>query len=172
MTIIKGEPCELPALLALHSLRRSELLDLERADIAEDCITVHASRVPIIKTVSFTKKRTRPAHRRGLCPLLFHGSKKYFPMRMVILSGAIATRRPSRSTDCAAQITYQKLGFTGCAGALPASRIISAGTSELQCATAWVVGLQDDERFLHQARESDLLRDATKMVEFYSGAAS
>ena len=95
-----------------------------------------AAESPIIKTVSFTKRRTRPAHRRGLCPLLFHGSKKYFPMRMVILSGAIATRRPSRSTDCAVQITYQKLGFTGCAGALPASRIISAGTSELQCATA------------------------------------
>lgn len=30
---IKGTPCELPALLALHSLRRSEIMDLSRDDI-------------------------------------------------------------------------------------------------------------------------------------------
>ena len=95
-----------------------------------------AAESPIAKTVSSIKKRTRPAHRHGLCPSLFHGSKKYCPTRTVILSGAIAIHQPSRSTDCAAQITYQKLDFTGCAGALPASRIILAGTSEPQCATA------------------------------------
>ena len=30
---IKGKPCELPALLGLHSLRRSEIIDLDRSDI-------------------------------------------------------------------------------------------------------------------------------------------
>ena len=54
LDIIKGEPCELPALLALHSLRRSELLDLERANISEDFITVRGSRVPN------SKKPSRP----------------------------------------------------------------------------------------------------------------
>ena len=88
--------------LLKHSLRRSELLDLERADISEDCITVHGSRVPNSKTVSSTKKRTRPAHRHGLYPSLFRGSKKSCPRTTVILSGAIATPQPSRSTDSAA----------------------------------------------------------------------
>ena len=95
-----------------------------------------AAESPTAKTVSSTKKRTRPAHRHGLYPSLFRGSKKSCPRTTVILSGAIATPQPFSSTDCAAQITYRKLAFTGCAGALPASHIILAGTPELQCATA------------------------------------
>lgn len=48
---IRGKPCELPALLALHSLRVSELVDLRRKDIiikqnGDAIIRVSGARVP------------------------------------------------------------------------------------------------------------------------------
>lgn len=42
---IQGKNCELIALLALHSLRRSEILALEKKDITDDFIIVHGAAV-------------------------------------------------------------------------------------------------------------------------------
>ena len=64
---IKGHPCEIPALLALHSLRRSEILGLtwDKIDLANDTIRVEGSAVIgsenklVYKDTNKTKKSRR-----------------------------------------------------------------------------------------------------------------
>ena len=77
---IKGKPCELAALLALHGLRRSELLGLDwnHIDLAQETLTVRNTRVvgvgekvvdkPLTKTEAST--RTIPFLIPALKPLL------------------------------------------------------------------------------------------------------
>lgn len=54
---IEGRPCELIALLALHSLRRSEILALEKKDITDTHIIVHGSAV-IDENYKLVQKKT------------------------------------------------------------------------------------------------------------------
>lgn len=45
MKAIEGADCEIPALLALHSLRRSEILGLKKSDVTNGQIRVHGAAV-------------------------------------------------------------------------------------------------------------------------------
>lgn len=56
---IEGKPCELIALLALHSLRRSEIVALRKKDITEDFIIVHGSAVHGEKNKLVRKKTNK-----------------------------------------------------------------------------------------------------------------
>lgn len=65
--------------LLKHSLRRSELLDLERADISEDCITVHGSRVPNSKNRLVHKETNKTSASIRTVPIVIPRLKEILP---------------------------------------------------------------------------------------------
>ncbi len=67
---IEGDPCELDALLALHGLRRSEILALRPEDIRDGFIHVHAAVVTDEKNVMTRKATTKTAASARLVPVL------------------------------------------------------------------------------------------------------
>ena len=66
---IKGDKCELDALLALHGLRRSEILAIRPEDIGEEII-VRAAVVPDEKNVMTRKETTKTASSTRKVPVL------------------------------------------------------------------------------------------------------
>jgi integrase len=67
---IEGDPCELDALLALHGLRRSEILALRPEDIRDGFIHVHAAVVPDEKNIMTRKTTTKTAASTRMVPVL------------------------------------------------------------------------------------------------------
>lgn len=172
LDIVKGEPCELPALLALHSLRRSELLDLERADIAEDCITVHGSRVPNNKNRLVHKETNKTSASTRTVPIVIPRLKEILPnedgylIRCYCNTPTIQINRLCRANN------LPEVGLHG----LRRSFASLAHHLGWDVRTTMRYGGWSDYKtmndFYIKLDESDLLRDATKMVEFYSGAVS
>lgn len=69
---IEGHPCELAAILALHSLRRSELLAVEKSDVnlKENFIRVHGSVVPDENNKFVLKKTNKNDSSTRLVPIM------------------------------------------------------------------------------------------------------
>ncbi|MEM5768615.1 MAG: site-specific integrase [Bacillota bacterium] len=69
---IRGRPCEIPALLALHSLRRSELLALtwKDIDLKKGVIAVNGAVVLSDKNTYTRKKTTKNTASRRLVPIM------------------------------------------------------------------------------------------------------
>ena len=172
LDIIKGEPCELPALLALHSLRRSELLDLERADISEDCITVRGSRVPNNKNRLVHKETNKTSASTRTVPIVIPRLKEILPnedgylIRCYCNTPTIQINRLCRANN------LPEVGLHG----LRRSFASLAHHLGWDVRTTMRYGGWSDYKtmndFYIKLDETDLIRDATKMVEFYSGAVS
>lgn len=58
LNCIKNEPCEIAALLALHSLRRSEILSMTKSKIADGIIRTNGSTVYYEYNLNFFAKDT------------------------------------------------------------------------------------------------------------------
>ena len=75
---VKGKDCEIPALLALHSLRRSEILGLtwEKIDLKNNIIHVEGSAVPGEKNRLVYKETNKTKNSRRNVPLMIPALKK------------------------------------------------------------------------------------------------
>ena len=165
---MKGEPCELAALLALHSLRRSELLDLERKDITEDSIIVHGSCVPNDRQQFVHKDTNKTYASTRIVPIVIPRLKEILPND----DGLLITCNPNTPT---AQINklcrengFPEVGLHG----LRRSFASLAHHLGWDARTTMRFGGWSDYKtvndFYIKLDETDLLRDATKMADFYS----
>ena len=70
--LLKGEPFEIPALLALHGLRRSEILALtyEKIDLVSKTITVHGSAVLGEENVLIHKQTNKNSSSHRIVPIM------------------------------------------------------------------------------------------------------
>lgn len=69
---VKGNPCEIPALLALHSLRRSEIIALtwERLDLEKGLIHIEGSAVPGPENTMVYKETNKSRNSRRIVPIM------------------------------------------------------------------------------------------------------
>ena len=69
---VKGKDCEIPALLALHSLRRSEILGLtwDKIDLKNNAIKVEGSAVPGDKNQLVYKETNKTKNSRRTVPIM------------------------------------------------------------------------------------------------------
>ena len=158
--------------LLKHSLRRSELLDLERADISEDCITVHGSRVPNSKNRLVHKETNKTSASTRTVPIVIPRLKEILPkddgylIRCYCNTPTIQINRLCRANN------LPEVGLHG----LRRSFASLAHHLGWDIRTTMRYGGWSDYKtmndFYIKLDEFDLLRDATKMVEFYSAAVS
>ena len=74
---VKGDDCEIPALLALHSLRRSEILALtyDKIDLNNNTIRVEGSAVPGAKGKLVYKETNKTKNSRRIVPIMIPALK-------------------------------------------------------------------------------------------------
>lgn len=92
LNAICGKECELAALLALHSLRRSEVLDITKADVVNDTIRVKGSCVRDENNAFIHKKTNKAEASRRDIPILIPRLKE---LVKDIPSGYLVTTHPS-----------------------------------------------------------------------------
>lgn len=170
LTLIEGQPCELAALLALHSLRRSELLALtsDHIDLAKGTITVSGAAV-YDKDGNFVRKDTnKNVSSQRVVPIVIPRLRELLEG----LSGQLITSKPNT--------TYVQVNRLCEANGLPlvgvhglrhsfASLAYHLGWSE---ATTMQVGGWSDSKVVHNIythlADMDKNKDIKKMQRFYS----
>ena len=172
LDIIKGEPCELCALLALHSLRRSEMFGLRRDDITEDIIAVHGSRVPNAEHKLVHKETNKNDTSTRNVPIVIPRLKDVIPD----VDGFIV--------DCGSDTPTNRINALCRKNSLPEVGLhgLRRSFASLAHHLGWDVrttmrfgGWSDYKTvndFYIKLDESDLFRDAAKMADFYTGKLS
>lgn len=99
---VKGHPCEIPALLALHSLRRSEILGLtwDKIDLANELIRVEGSAVIGNGNKLTYKETNKTKHSRRIVPIMIPELKtalEAVPQNK--RNGVIYTKNPNNIWD-------------------------------------------------------------------------
>ena len=172
LDMVKGEPCELPALLALHSLRRSELIDLEFKDITADYIVVHGSRVFDADNNVVHKETNKNTSSTRTVPIVIPRLKEILPEKDGLLVRCNPNTPTSQINALCRKNSFPEVGLHG----LRRSFASLAHHLGWDVRTTMRYGGWSDYKtmndFYIKLDETDLLRDATKMVEFYSTAIS
>lgn len=172
---IRDEPCEMAALLALHSLRRSELLAITPAKVIDGHIRVNGSRV-FDKNNQLVEKPTNKnaASKRTI---------KIMIPRLAELIAASDAAPDEYYVSCYANTVWAQVNAICTANNLPrvgvhglrrsfASLAYHLGWSERQ---TMVVGGWSDLKTVHRIyiklAEADMTRDIEKMERFYDFTA-
>ena len=168
---IKGEAVEGAALLALHSLRRSELLALDVSDVRDGFIYVHRAAVEdasgklVVKETTKTEKSTRRI--RIFIPRLLEVLPK--EGRAVTVSIYYSTQRIHELCKKAGlpevglhdlRRTYASLAYH-----------LGIGDMEIMLTGGWS-NLQTVRKIYTKVSEEDLLRSTSKMESFYHKIAN
>ena len=168
---IRNEPCEMAALFALHSLRRSELLAITPSKIIDGCICVDGSRV-FNKDNELIEKSTNKntASKRNI---------KIMIPRLAELIAAYDGDPDEPFISCYANTIWAQINTICAANGLPkvgvhglrrsfASLAYHLGWSERQTMR---VGGWSDVKTVHniyiKLSESDVANDIQKMAQFY-----
>ena len=168
---IHGEPCELAALLALHSLRKSELLDITPAKIDAQGIHVDGSRVvgPNGSIVQKQSNKTKAAKR--VVPIMIPR------LQELLLASKVAKDTPYVSqyhntifkqiNRICVRAGLPEVGYHGLRRSF-ASLAYHLGWSERQ---TMAIGGWDDWQTMHKMYikldQTDLADAASKMQQFY-----
>ena len=174
---IHGKDCEIPALLALHSLRRSEILGMtwEKIDIKNNVIHVEGSAVPGEKNRLVYKETNKTKNSRRTVPIMIPELKK------AILSipeekrtGRIYTRYQNILWRDINRICEEhnlpKVGVHGLRHSF-ASLAHHVGLPEQE---AMLIGGWEDAQTMHKIyehiSETDRLKAANQLVKFFENA--
>jgi integrase len=84
---VEGEPCELGALLALHSLRRSEILNLEAANITTEVIKVRGAAVHNADGILVSKATNKNSTSTRDVPIMIPRILKLLPESGKVITG-------------------------------------------------------------------------------------
>lgn len=165
---IKGGQYEFAALLALHSLRRSEIFDLTREDITEDSIIVHGSCVPNAENKFVHKETNKNDTSTRTIPIMIPRLKEVIPDKdgfLVTCGADVITRNINKICEA------NGLPLVGLHG-LRRSFASLAHHLKWDVRTTMRYGGWSDYKtmndFYIKLDEADLFREAAKMIEFYS----
>lgn len=175
---VYGERIELSALLALHSLRRSEILDLSCADInlQHDLIRVHGAAVYDENGILVHKETNKTSNSARVVPIMI-------PRLRELLEAAVAGRAPEDYVcTLGADTLYHRVNAICAKAGLPevgahglrhsyASLAFSPSVN-LPIKTAMVMGGWDDEvtmmKIYDHVSAKDISDAAAAMSGFYS----
>ena len=161
----------MPALLALHSLRRSELIDLERSDISDDFITVHGSRVPNDENRLVHKDTNKTGASTRTVPIVIPRLKEILPDKGGYLIQCYCNTPTIQINRLCRLNGLPEVGLHG----LRRSFASLAHHLGWDVRTTMRYGGWSDYKtmndFYIKLDKSDLLRDASKMADFYSDAS-
>lgn len=172
---VHGLPCEIPALLALHSLRRSELIALtwDKVDLRSNRITVEGSAVLDADGTMVYKETNKSRNSRRVVPIMI-------PALRSALAGVPVEERTGYVVTCNPNIIWYQINRTCRDVGLPEVGV--HGLRHSFASLAHHVGLPEDETMLiggwedaqtmhkiytHIA-EADRLKAENLMSEFYS----
>ena len=175
LNALEGTPGELAALLALHSLRKSEILGLtaENIDLDSKTIYIHGSAVRGANNKLVLKETNKNSSSQRVVPIVI-------PRLETLLRAHLSSHPEGRIITCAPGTIYDRVN-TVCANAgLPligvhglrrsfASLAYHLGWSELD--TMRVGGWSDFDtmrRFYTKLAEKDLTASVQKMSDFYA----
>lgn len=169
LEVIKDTPCELPALLALHSLRRSELIALERKDISDNTITVRGSRVFNSENKVVHKETNKTYTSTRTVPIVIPRLKEILPGTDGLLIRCNPNTPTSQINALCEKNGLPAVGLHG----LRRSFASLAHHLKWDVRTTMHYGGWSDYKtvndFYIKLDASDLKREATKMTKFYSG---
>lgn len=172
LELIKGEPYELSALLALHSLRRSELFAVEREDVTDSHISVHGSRVFDSDNKVVRKDTNKTAASTRTVPIVIPRLKEILPEERGQLVRCNMNTPATQINRLCRAAGLPEVGLHG----LRRSFASLAHHLGWDVRTTMRFGGWSDYKtvndFYIKLDETDLFRDATKMMEFYSGTGS
>lgn len=175
LPLLKGRKYEIPALLALHSLRRSEIMALDFADIdlKNNLISVHAATVQDKNNQLVRKEQTKTAASTRQVPIMI-------PQLVEAVKRAGETSGPVwAGTPCALyrtmggvckQLDIPNVGAHGLRHSF-ASLAYHLGMSELEAME--IGGWSDYEtmrRIYTHLAKADRLKAQNKMAKFYKDA--
>lgn len=170
---IKGDPCELPALLGLHGLRRSEMFALtpKHIDLKNNIIHVRGARINGENEVLVDREQNKTSNSTRdvpiMIPRLTDLLKNIEPDADYLLTERI--HRPyNRINAICEKNGLPRVGVHGLRRSF-ASLGYHLGMSEMEIMS---IGGWDDWQTVHQfylyLSEQDRLRAANKMSEFYN----
>lgn len=170
---IKGEVCEIPALLALHSLRRSEIFGLiwENVDLTNNAITVQGA-VVIGEDGRFVRKETnKTAKSARKIPIMIPRLAELLSAQRRE-SGPVVTGAPNYAHKRINQICEEqnlpKVGFHGLRRSFASlGYSLRLSEKEIMSIGGWEK-FETVSKFYLYLSERDLENAASKMTEFYT----
>lgn len=167
LAAIRGEPCELPALLALHSLRRSEIAALLPQDVTPGGIRVNGAVVAGEHHRLVRRAQNKTAKSQRVVPVLIDRVLDILPDSGGIITGHINI--PARQIDRICRKNgLPEVGMHGLRHTF-ASLAWSLGIDEL---TTMRYGGWSDFKTVHDIythlSDTDAQKGAAKIREFYS----
>lgn len=169
LDLIKGEPCELGALLALHSLRRSEIFGLRREDITDKEIIVHGSKVLNSENKMVHKETNKNDTSTRTIPIMIPRLKEIIPDEADYLITCGPNTLTEHINSLCRKNGFPEVGLHG----LRRSFASLAHHLKWDVRTTMHYGGWSDYKtvndFYIKLDKSDLLLEATKMLDFYSG---
>ena len=174
---VKGQDCEIPALLALHSLRRSEILGLtwEKVDIKNGIIHVEGSAVPDSENKLVYKETNKTKNSRRNVPFMIPALKEaMLAVPEAQRTGFIYTKyRNTLWRDINAICAANGLPQVGVHG-LRHSFASLAHHVGLPEQDAMLIGGWEDAQTMHRIYEhisdADRLKAENKIAEFFKNA--
>ena len=174
---VHGKDCEIPALLALHSLRRSEILGLtwEKVDLDNDVIHVEGSAVPGEKNRLVYKETNKTKNSRRNVPIMIPALKEAMAaVPEEKRTGKIYTRYQNtlwRDINIICEANgLPKVGVHGLRHSF-ASLAHHVGLPEQE---AMLIGGWEDAQTMHRIyehiSEADRLKSQNKIAAFFQNA--
>lgn len=174
---VKGQDCEIPALLALHSLRRSEILGLtwEKVDLKNNIIHVEGSAVPDEHNKLVYKETNKTKNSRRNVPIMIPALKDaMLAVPEEQRTGSIYTRYRNTLWRDINQICeangLPKVGVHGLRHSF-ASLSRHVGLDERD---AMLIGGWEDAQTMHKIyehiSEADRLKSENKITAFFKNA--
>ena len=175
---LHGKKCEIPALLALHSLRRSEILGLtwDRVDLKKGTIRVEGARVfgPDGKLVY--KETNKTKNSRRTVPIMIPELKKALQaIPEEARTGYVVTMHPTKMRETINAVCEANgLPATGVHGLRHSFASVAhhVGMPEQE---AMLIGGWEDAQTMHKIYEhistADRLKSENKIAEFFKNAS-
>lgn len=176
ISALKGKDCEIPALLALHSLRRSEIMALtwDKIDLKKGTISVSGSTVVNEHNELVQKKTNKNTASNRTLPIMIP------ELRLALEScetktGAIVNWHPNvlyrRINKVCSELGFPAVGVHGLRHSF-ASLAYHLGLSEMEtmCLGGWADTKTMHSIYTHLAA-ADRLKAENKLTAFFSGTA-
>lgn len=172
---VHGHPCEMAAVLALHGLRRSELLALDKkdVDISAGTISVHGAAVMDEDNNLVRKRENKNISSNRIVPIMIPRLKELVEASS---DGPLVTIPPNKIwyhiNSVCQNANLPKVGVHGLRHSF-ASLAYHLGLSERETMEigGWVDQNTMRKIYTHLA-QSDRLKSANKMAEFYNSISS
>ena len=171
---IKGKTCEIPALLALHSLRRSEILALtwDKIDLERNLIRVESSAVPDSNNNLVFKQTTKSKKSRRTVPIMIPQLKEaLLSVPEESRTGRIYTHYQNKLWEQINQVCAENgLPLVGVHGLRHsfASIALHVGLPEQE---TMLIGGWEDAQTMHRIYEhisnADRIKSENKLAEFF-----